>query len=314
MTTESSPQVADTDGTPADDRRVGELIGNRVCLECGYNLIGQPIVRERHYNMVIARCPECATVVALQEYPRLGRWANRWAGMLAAALLLGGLGLLFTNGLIISISSGAFNYAAAGPYVQWLGEHQYDWMKTNDTANFEATYGAYPAFDPSQVYWYFDINWWNAQDPDALLAEAGGWSRVIDWRALWSLGWMAFWVAAFGVGWAGILLRFKRLRLLAFGGLILVVSYLLALVTSYQFFGFGFGTSMNIMGLATDQLRPYLLGACMIAAALPLALGLLLGRPLLRWLIRLLLHPRHVSALSILWICDGKAPPRPPRR
>jgi hypothetical protein len=70
------------------ERRVSVLVGDRFCATCGFNLVGQTVVREPHYNMLMVRCPECGTPAAMQEYPLLGRWANRWARVLAVAMIL----------------------------------------------------------------------------------------------------------------------------------------------------------------------------------------------------------------------------------
>ena len=58
--------------SPGQARRI--MTGDRFCTKCGYNLVGQEIVREKHYELLIVRCPECATVTGLQDYPRLGTW------------------------------------------------------------------------------------------------------------------------------------------------------------------------------------------------------------------------------------------------
>ncbi len=71
--------------SPGQPRRI--MTGDRFCTKCGYNLVGQEIVREQHYELLIVRCPECATVAGLQDYPRLGTWGARW-GMVLAALWL----------------------------------------------------------------------------------------------------------------------------------------------------------------------------------------------------------------------------------
>jgi hypothetical protein len=42
-----------------------------------------------------------------------------------------------------------------------------------------------------------------------------------------------------------------------------------------------------------------------------LTLGLLLGRPIFRGLIRALLPPRARAGLAVLWRIDGKQPPAP---
>ncbi len=80
-------RAAEAKPTPAE-RRVSVLVGDRFCAACGFNLVGQTVFRETHYNMLMARCPECGTPAAMQEYPMLGRWANRWARVLAVVMIL----------------------------------------------------------------------------------------------------------------------------------------------------------------------------------------------------------------------------------
>ena len=77
------PSASETEKTVAS--HCSFVTGDRLCIRCGYNLIGQSILREPHYNLLIARCPECGAVAGVQEYPLLGPWAHRW-GMIIAAL------------------------------------------------------------------------------------------------------------------------------------------------------------------------------------------------------------------------------------
>lgn len=58
-----------------------------LCHDCGLDLTRVQAVRDPHYALLIARCPECGTVAALHEYPLLGKWANRWGRLLAALWL-----------------------------------------------------------------------------------------------------------------------------------------------------------------------------------------------------------------------------------
>ena len=84
--TESKPAI--TSDAEGQEERVSTVVGDRLCAKRGFNLFGQMIVREPRYKLLIVRCPECATVAALQEYPLLGKWANRWATALAALWVL----------------------------------------------------------------------------------------------------------------------------------------------------------------------------------------------------------------------------------
>jgi hypothetical protein len=87
QTTPSAPEHT------AREQRVSTVTGDRLCTTCSYNLVGQMVLREPHYGLLIVRCPECGTVASVQEYPLLGRWANRWGAVLAALYFIFLLGM-----------------------------------------------------------------------------------------------------------------------------------------------------------------------------------------------------------------------------
>lgn len=87
------------------EQRVSEIRGDRLCERCGFNLCGQMVLREGHYGLLIARCPECGQVAPMQEYPRRSKWARRVVAVAAAALVL-----LFA-GMTIAIAAGAYGVA-----------------------------------------------------------------------------------------------------------------------------------------------------------------------------------------------------------
>ncbi|MEZ6164498.1 MAG: hypothetical protein R3B67_08695 [Phycisphaerales bacterium] len=60
---------------------------------CGFNLYGQSVTREEHYGLAIARCPECGTVAALQQYPVMTHWVNRFR------LIIGGIYIVLLLGM-----------------------------------------------------------------------------------------------------------------------------------------------------------------------------------------------------------------------
>ena len=80
----SAIKSADDEQVQVKEQHVSVIVGDRLCVHCGYNLTGQNIYREPHYDLLIARCPECGSVASVLEYPVLGRWANRWAAVIAA--------------------------------------------------------------------------------------------------------------------------------------------------------------------------------------------------------------------------------------
>lgn len=293
------------------DVRVSELVGDRTCLKCGYNLIGQPIVRERHYDLLMVRCPECATVAALQEYPMLGRWANRWAMLLAGMWFLVLCGMVLATGLTLSSLSSSIASAACQKYMNWLGDHQYAWMKENDDPDFATIYVDQGDYYEEYPWVYFDSDWWAAQDADELLRQAGGWGGITDWTAL--RGWSATAICSivFGIFWATVLMKFGRIRLFCYSLLLVLVAGGLSMFVIIPFgYSLWFYTQTpSIYEVATDAIYTPLLVISLAFTLIPLSIGMLMGRPMMRMLIRLLLSPRQCSALSLLWTCDGKELP-----
>ena len=88
----------------AEEVRISVVTGDRLCARCAYNLTGQLVTREPHYGLLIVRCPECATVASIQEYPLLGRWANRWGAVLAVVCLI------FLLGMWLASSAATFGW------------------------------------------------------------------------------------------------------------------------------------------------------------------------------------------------------------
>ncbi|MFM9958758.1 MAG: hypothetical protein ACKVZJ_11840 [Phycisphaerales bacterium] len=163
-TTSTAAAPAAASAPPAGQpQRLSILTGDRFCAACGFNLVGQSVVREPHYQMLMVRCPECGTPSAMQEYPMLGRWANRWARVLALALMV--FVTLFTVGMSFAcwgVSIPAVE-AMVRPCTERLGEEHVKWQKANavakpaappatatapPAANAESTNGS-PAPDPS---------------------------------------------------------------------------------------------------------------------------------------------------------------------
>jgi len=125
---------------PSLPHRVSVLVGDRFCATCGFNLVGQTVVREPHYHMLMVRCPECGTAAAMQEYPMLGRWANRWARVLAVLLLL--VCTVFTIGASFACWGVSMPsvYAMVQPLSERLGEEHVKWqIAARAAAEMQAT-------------------------------------------------------------------------------------------------------------------------------------------------------------------------------
>ena len=111
-------------------RTVSIVLGDRHCAGCGFSLVGQPIVREARYGLLIARCPECGRAAPVEDYPVLGRWANRWAALAAGLYVVALLGLLIGAGAalfggIVTIAEDAtvpLSREIGGRYLDYVAE------------------------------------------------------------------------------------------------------------------------------------------------------------------------------------------------
>lgn len=133
------------------DQRVSTLVGDRLCVTCGFNLTSQTVVREPHYRMLIVRCPECATIASLQEFPLLGRWAARWGALLAALWLL--VMILFTlgtAGAIFGISLGV-SREACGPVARLISTEYSNFTKAQQEAEAAAAEESRKAQNDAQI-------------------------------------------------------------------------------------------------------------------------------------------------------------------
>lgn len=355
-------------GAPAADERVSTLVGDRLCIGCGFNFAGQPVVREPHYKMLIVRCPECGTVASLQEFPVLGKWASRFGSILAAAWLLAMLFLMLgTAGAIFGMSVGV-STAASSPLTEYLSKEHSRWSKSRreeqngaqirkaqaavvaaEAAIEEAraaasedpeAEGAAEAVSEAQVefdratqqlstieatigqqeQWqtYYDTNWiateWlEEQDLEAIVSRARADGFMYSARAakLWIV--LAIVAAVLGVVW-GVAVPNAKAKRMAFI-CVIVLALVAAMgaiwragsVNSTTFIG---ATQMEIATEVSARLvglTPFVLSVTL--GVVPLWLGMLAGRPIARFMIRMLLAPRQRGALASLWIADGLPPP-----
>ena len=108
---------------------------DRACIACGFNLFGQPITREAHYNLLITRCPECGQAAALQSYPTMSHWVNRFRAILSALWIALTLGILALTVLIggVYAATGRWNYQLNAGYNDQL-EQQVSALETRQAA------------------------------------------------------------------------------------------------------------------------------------------------------------------------------------
>lgn len=308
------PAISPSGPAPAGQRppaALGQITGDRPCTGCGFNLVGQPITREPHYGLLLARCPECGCAAALQEYPLLGRWAARWGAVLATLWFLMIIGLAALSGEALRSTASSVNETTLRPLARFVAEKHRDHQlgKIVNNANGQRNWYADQAVNEQT---YIELAWWEDQMPETLLAEANAAGKLRDWRVL-SYFWRSYslGLALLGVVWSGVLVTLPVRRMwiaaLALGawGVVLVVlaresgnipatpgAYFTATQLSARLLDSWLDTTVLAVGLA------------------PVWVGMVLGRRVLRGAIGLLLPPRMRASFSILWTCDGLPPPR----
>ncbi len=285
------------------EERIGQLCGDRLCVKCGYNLSGQHIVRESHYNMLIVRCPECGTVASVQEYPLLGRWAGRWAVVLAALWALCVLMLLTVPPIPLVGGSFALAYASVNPAVDALGDAQeawaaelevevetpsWDWVSTSATRHSR--------------YTRLHREFWEDFDRAAFFAEHGGWMRLVDWRMMrqWTIA--GFAMTALGIVWSLALPHVRRRWLPLAGAVMFGVCAAYWLVASDMWSPW---LPSDLEDAAMELIGPRVALAFLVVACVSFVVGLLIGRSVMRLAIRALLPPRLRGSLALLWTIDG---------
>lgn len=306
-TPHNPPPDTPQDPPPIDTPTGHSVRTDRPCARCGFNLFGQQIVREPHYNLIAARCPECGQLAALQEYPSLGKWADRWAKVLAALWVLaviGAMALQFgpTTGLFVSSMMNVFEDAGSE-----IANRFSDWEQTQAAVqgpaqpvrpNNPISYGSY--YSVSQ-------EWWAAERPRYLADDTRTQALNRDTFIFWFI--LATVSFAFGAFWSTVCLGVRR------SAAIIPALFPIVIAT-----GFAWTVSLRDPAtpgfiLAHDAAAgihrvPLLIGG-LSAIALGLLPGIFLGRKLARLLVRLALPPRMRTALSLLWTRDGLPPPKP---
>ena len=89
-----------------------QIRADRACIGCGFNMFGQTVTKEEHYGLAISRCPECGEVAALQSYPTMSHWVNRFRSIIAGVWIVLLLGFFGANSMMMmGLSIGATEIA-----------------------------------------------------------------------------------------------------------------------------------------------------------------------------------------------------------
>ncbi len=337
MTAIESNAPVSTSGLPAPpgdaEQRIALVNADRLCTTCGYNLIGQMVLRESHYKLLIVRCPECGTIASVQEYPLLGRWANRWGIMLAVLWFIFLLGMWpGSAGMIMGWSVGAGEEAASN-YAKYIDniEQTYTAAQAQQQAQAQPqqqgqspplaalgggqTITTTTRMAPGNIQRIIQTlggsgndfqQWWAGQDHDAILAQAGGWKGAVDWEALVFL--IPAWIFALLVGWfwSIALLQFRRRWTYVWGVFIVLLACIFAIG---PYMGWAMDEPYHAWAAARQQISQKFMIGILICSIPPMFVGLAIGRPVTRLLVRGLLPPRLRNSLSLLWTAEGLALP-----
>lgn len=299
----SEAKVAEIKGPVArtpDGVWLSTVTGDRVCASCGFNLVGQPIVREEKYGLLIVRCPECAAVAALQEYPSMGVWAKR-IGALAAAIwvLIVVAGGFAMGGALMGFTMMTLS-AGSKPLADQIELDHREWQKEQGSS--AATLGYFSGVTQT---------WWAQQDPAALYQASGGTPTALR-RTAGALPVMIIPGFGFGVAISVLALHRRGWRLAILTAIPIAIAA--CFVTIVIRGSTGAPGAQWPGNLATEALASRLAPVALGTAWLMMMVGALVGRRVARWLLRLMLPPRLLAPLATLWLCDGLPAPRPDGR
>jgi hypothetical protein len=269
--------------------KYAQLETDTFCVGCGYNLHGQPVVRDERLGLYVCRCPECG-----RFHPAgTGVTAtNAWLNRLAIGLLV--LWVLIVTGAVISIAIflgacqmiavDALTYtrmvAASGEDVEWkmVKGTGYTMVKkgtTQPVAQWQMVYSFEPP--PDADPWRFKRPWWAPYALTLLSAGVGLGAGILLSVFVWHWPRKRY-------SWATVIPMIVAA----------VVSLIAYANESYDWIRAWAVTVF--FGLAVVQ-----------AAAL--FGGTLIGRPIARMLLRMFVPPRPRQHFAFLWGIDGKKTP-----
>ncbi len=319
-----------------------EIRADRACIGCGFNLFGQSVSKEDHYGLAICRCPECGTVAALQSYPAMSHWVNRFRAIIASIWITTLIAAFLAHTMAITgMAQGASNLAGQ-QMSEYIGEAHYLWEKAKEEAAQAAnptpaaqttttpTIPGLPAgttvvtnngtttingvvvaqssttTSPNQYRWTWLDSEWIDKHLDQTIASRGGLVKNISNEFLVMFIPGAIVSILIGIYWSITLLNGSRKRALLVPLIASVIAIALSIAFSVVDTGTVFASSL------TQDLYSRIVGPFFITVLFLLsALGIFIGRMIARWVVLMALPPRSRVPMSILWTADGKALPKP---
>lgn len=299
--------------TEQPNRPVATIMGDRLCVACAYNLRGQPVLKEEHYGLYLARCPECGTPAAVQEYPTLGRWPGRIRVFVALSYAMTVLGSLLMIMLLLAAMSEGLKETAAQPLAVEIAAAWADHVNEEEAAGRDPFQGR--ANTPAQRdaagrfitnQWYaIDVGWWRSHDRFSSIITRMAYMVRTSWSLMVLLALPMFLLGAI---LAVLLLGARRRVLLAAGAIPAVLMATVFLLTaSIDRKNTGWVSPSEI---ANESMMAVAVAGIFVLWLIVGSVGLMLGRPLARLGVRALLPPTMRGSLAELWYTDDK--PLPP--
>ncbi len=256
---------------------------DRFCEHCGYNLREQLIRRCPQTGLFLTRCSECGRYCPATETSALSRaWMRR----------LGLVGLVLWMLLALVVFAALFGVSFV-PMVGMLEE-------STGYRRYEHTVPDKAALEAYREKWG-RIHYRTNPSGDYTIFVSERFARELDFELV------AFQSAMLGLSML-IGLCMMMAQQVFFHHWRRVPSVLFAVVLSLAP-----GSLVAIVGFLDGEVfgdhEPILVlmcAACLLAGAL---VGVVLGRPLARVAIRVLLPPRIRGSFSFLWLADGMQPP-----
>lgn len=293
-------------------RPVSTIMGDRLCVGCAYNLRGQPVSKEAHYGLYLARCPECGTPAAVQEYPMLGRWPGRVRVFVALAYALTVLGALLMVLLLLSAMSEGLKETAAEPLAMEIATQWAEYVNTEEAAGRDpfagrATTPSQRAADGSFMAnrWYaIDTVWWRGQDRFSSFFT--GFTHTIR-SSVPVMALMTIPMFLMGSVLAVLILGARRSVLLVVGvipALLMLTIFLISTTLDQRLTGW-----ISPNEIANESMWLPAVACVFVLWLISGSAGLMLGRPIARVGVRALLPPTMRGALAELWFTDNKPLP-----
>lgn len=278
------------------------ILADRACTGCGFNLLGQIVTKEEHYNLAIAKCPECGTVAALQSYPTMSHWVNRFRALIAAVWMLALLFAFMIQVAIIVSYSNQLSGDIGVPLAKELGSAFNDWQVANGEASVTENWGA------NLVYfqWVNMSESWVDEHLKATIEDNGGLIKLIDPSSILLLISGTIGAFVFGVFWSVTLLGASRKK----AAIVPVIIGVIAIWVVYGFSTFGYASWQSAQ-VAQRAYEPWVVLWVVIFELPVLLVGLYFGRKIVRAVITLALPARSRVPFSILWTRDGLELPKP---